>query len=149
MPAVHGCQNNGTRADILLASHWFHLQSDWVCVRPTCPAESIEETCLFLCHFLIYFVQGYTTKVKCLKWTWSTKSKSSFMSEQSDSCHGAKSCISLNLCWTCSNASMQQVAVNQRQRCRLSFDWKKKVLKGNMHFDQTNPESQKEQIPTN
>lgn len=31
--------NNDTGADILLASYWSHLQSDWFCLMPACPAE--------------------------------------------------------------------------------------------------------------
>lgn len=32
--------SNGTAADILLASHWSNLQSDWFRLMPTCPAET-------------------------------------------------------------------------------------------------------------
>lgn len=32
--------NDDTGADILLASYWSHLQSDWFCVMPVCPAET-------------------------------------------------------------------------------------------------------------
>lgn len=32
--------SNGTASDILLASHWSNLQSDWFRLMPTCPAET-------------------------------------------------------------------------------------------------------------
>ena len=40
LPRWQTVWNNDTGADVLLASHWSHLQSDWFsCVMPTCPAE--------------------------------------------------------------------------------------------------------------
>lgn len=38
-PVEGNCLKNDTGADILLVSYWSHLQSDWFCVMPPCPAE--------------------------------------------------------------------------------------------------------------